>query len=586
MLTQRIRIWRLLATAILGYGLSAGAQAPAGSAGFQFKPDQSVYVLAVKTSTSIISERAFGERYIRNVIHLDCGSNPQPLSNHNSPHSFPPQDHRLTLEGSDVAGNPMISTDPLLKSSIEDAFRKEKKFKIADTADNADFVFFAFSLYPGGVKLYQSGTVTIWDLYQDSAYFTNLVNVLAFAASAPVFRQVRKDVLALDDAAAWHAYVWSNSLPQRGCRQSAQESAALYLVKKFQEEVLQNRKPARESAPPRGQGSSNRSLPSLKTTDLAPVPAPPPPATRDASAIRVETSLVTVPVTVLDRGGQFVPNLTQSDFHVFEDGVEQRIDHFSSTEAVFNVVLLLDTSFSMHLQGTGVQRAAAAFVKELHPQDRVSVISANSEVYVEAEFSTDRSLLETAIYQARNGAGTRLYDAVDLVLSQWLSRVQNRKAIIIFSDGVDTESRLTDAQRSLAQAEESGVLIYCVRFDTANDLTSQMRFNINDQVLSLPARSNVSAVGEEAYRNASQYLSDLAERTGAREFQTKTIGGLNQAFSQIAEDLRQQYEITYYPANTARDGAYRHIRVQVDRPDTAVRARPGYRAAQTPASAK
>jgi VWFA-related protein len=248
------------------------------------------------------------------------------------------------------------------------------------------------------------------------------------------------------------------------------------------------------------------------------------------------------------------------------------------------------------------ETAAIAFVRELHPQDRVSVIFVSSEVFVGMDFTSDRSLLEKAIHQAGNGGGTRLYDAVDLVLTQWLRPILDRKAIVLFTDGVDTESRVADASRSLELAEESGSLIYTIRYDTANDVPEPWTISVLDNGRVVEARStvpvagakahatlapsNLAFAGAEAYRTASQYLSDLAERTGARGFQAKATGDLDQAFSQVADDLRQQYEITYYPTNTARDGSYRHIRVQVDRPDVVVRARPGYRAAQVVTSGK
>ncbi|MGD0309275.1 MAG: VWA domain-containing protein [Acidobacteriota bacterium] len=599
MLPHQFRIQYILVPAILCCALSAVAQAPADGVRFEFKPDQSVYILAAKTSTRI--ELELGDKFFLNAVDLSCGSVVKNVYVPRSLLTARPSDGG-TLEGSDLTGSPMISTDSLVKTSIEDAFRTEKKFKIADTADSSDFVFFAFSDYPfsSGLKSstrYEEGTLihdkvggTVQDIIlsdygADSPYATDVVAVFGFVLSTPVFRQVRKDVVALSNAALWQGYVQSIT-PAARCNYPAQQPAASELVKKFHEDVLKSKKPVRTAAPQRAQAGTDKNAPALKTPDQPPVPTALPPVSKDTAAIKVETSLVTVPVIVLERGGRFVANLTQQDFHVFEDDVEQKIDHFSTTEAPFNVVVLLDASASMRLQGTDVQRAATAFVKELHQQDLLSVVSVNSEIYVNTDFTSDRALLETGILQARKGSGTRLYDAVDLVLTKWLSRVEERKAIVLFSDGVDTESRLTDAGRSLELAEESGALIYTIRYDTANDVPRQTSTTLLGNVLVAPGRSNVSVAGAEAYREASLYLSALAEHTGARGFQAKTIGDLDQAFSQVAEDLRQQYELTYYPANTARDGAYRHIRIQVDRPDVVVRARPGYRAAQTPTTVK
>jgi Ca-activated chloride channel family protein len=208
------------------------------------------------------------------------------------------------------------------------------------------------------------------------------------------------------------------------------------------------------------------------------------------------------------------------------------------------------------------------------------VVSFNGEVYLNSEFTNDRYQLGSAVNQICIGGGTRLYDAVDLVLMERLRQIDGRKAIVLFTDGVDNESRVSDAHRTLELAEESGTLIYTIRYDTTRDVAEQpMSPNRRGQVRVFYA-PNILVAGVEAYRFASQYLSDLPERTGARAFQAESTSSLNDAFSTIAGELRQQYELSYYPTNPAHDGRYRRILVRVDRPDVVVRARPGYRAAK------
>lgn len=298
------------------------------------------------------------------------------------------------------------------------------------------------------------------------------------------------------------------------------------------------------------------------------------PDPQDAGTIKLDTSLVLIPVSVLDRDGKFIPNLTKDDFEIFEDGIKQEIDHFSSVEAPFNVVLLLDTSGSTRFKVEDMQRAALAFVDQLRAQDRVMVVSFDSRVYIDSEFTGDRTQLRRAIQQTRTGGSTRLYDAVDLVLTKRLNQMPGRKAIVLFTDGVDTNSALATALSTIDLVEESAVLVYPIQYETQNDATGGMI--VNGKPVTLP--SGDARLWTVAYERATKYLHELADRTGARLYRAETIKDAAQAFALIAEELRHQYSLSYYPANAARDGAYRRIRVTVNQPNVVVRARAGYRA--------
>jgi hypothetical protein len=140
-----------LAPAILCFTLRTGAQASTGEAGFEFKLGQSVYVLAVKTAAA--TEHRIHDQFWTNLIALQCGSVDKRFGKLTTWGPNRGLVSNRTLEVSDLMGSPMISTDPLLKTSIEDAFRNERSFKVAEAAESSDFVFFAFSVYPdiGGV---------------------------------------------------------------------------------------------------------------------------------------------------------------------------------------------------------------------------------------------------------------------------------------------------------------------------------------------------------------------------------------------------------------------------------------------------
>jgi len=313
----------------------------------------------------------------------------------------------------------------------------------------------------------------------------------------------------------------------------------------------------------------------------------------DTATIKVDTTLVTIPVSVVDKNGKFVPQLTKQNFRIYEDGVEQEIANFSDIEVPFNVVLLLDTSRSTQFKIEDIQRAALAFVNKLRPNDRVMVVSFDSEVYVDSEFTSDRNQLRRAIQGTHTGGSTKLYDAVDLVVTERLKPVQGRKAIVLFTDGVDTSSNLATDRSTVARVEESGVLVYPVQYDTERRLAGPYggrrppiyspspfpRFPRGGRRrFDLQGNNQFPRGGHpEDYARAEKYLHDLADHSGARLYKAGSIDKAEKAFGQIADELRHQYAISYYPSNTAKDGSFRRIRVNIDQANLVVRARQGYR---------
>ncbi|MBL8171297.1 MAG: VWA domain-containing protein [Acidobacteria bacterium] len=321
--------------------------------------------------------------------------------------------------------------------------------------------------------------------------------------------------------------------------------------------------------------------PKLKLPDEDPTAAQRPKKTEEDLTLKLDTMLVNVPALVLDRDGKYVPNLTRDHFQIYEDSIKQQIDGFYTMEAPFNVALMLDTSGSTRFKLEDIQRAALAFADQLRQQDQLMVVSFDSKIFVDSEMTGDRRQMRQAILQTRTGQVTRLYDALDLVLTERLHKVEGRKAIVLFTDGVDTASRLATALSTLELVEESNVLVYVVQYDTQGDMQGGVRvMTITPQGRILSDKQlPISNGTEKQYRYGDQFLQEAAERSGARLYKAETITDVNQAFSQIAEELRHQYSLSYYPANEKRDGTYRKIRVIVERPDTAVRARKGYRAA-------
>ena len=334
---------------------------------------------------------------------------------------------------------------------------------------------------------------------------------------------------------------------------------------------------------------------------LSPISLDPPPnaagSTSDevgeGDVVRIDTNLVTVPVSVLDRQGRFISDLRREQFTVFENGVEQKIAYFEPTEKPFTVALLLDTSGSTFFHLWEIKEAAISFAKQLRPQDRVLVVTFDNLVMLLTEATNDsRVVTEVVQRNAITGFATRLYDALDLVIKQRLNKIDGRKAIVLFTDGVDTASYQATYKSTLHEIEELDALIYPVYYDTTDFGEAQTRtnttivtttlrrgsipiFSTSGEIYGTPPASGPGTSPDE-YKSAGRYLHQLADKTGGQLYQANDRTQLSEAFSKIAEQLRHQYSLGYYPQTTPQGGERREIRVHVSQPDVAVRARDSY----------
>jgi Mg-chelatase subunit ChlD len=186
---------------------------------------------------------------------------------------------------------------------------------------------------------------------------------------------------------------------------------------------------------------------------------------QDVETLKIDTDLVTVPVIATDTKGNYVPDLRQEDFNIAEDGVKQELAFFGKVAAPFHVVLMLDTSASTQDKLRLIQQAANVFVDQLQPADRVKVISFDDEVRDRNEFTSNRAILTAAINSTRPGKGTKVYDAMDLALAT-VRKIQGRKAIVIFTDGVDWHSDQATFDGTVRGLDEEGVIVYPIRYDT------------------------------------------------------------------------------------------------------------------------
>lgn len=308
-----------------------------------------------------------------------------------------------------------------------------------------------------------------------------------------------------------------------------------------------------------------------------------------------------------------VPNLQKTDFEVYEDGNQQQIGRFMQTEEPFHLLLLLDVSGSTQEYLGLIQDACIQFTRQIGPQDQIAVATFNSRYRLRQDFTADRGRAINAIQQIRSGGGTAMYDAL-LEAVTHIRNIEGRKAIVLFSDGVDNqlEGNAGDGSRATFQQlyreiQEADALIYTIFLNT-EDSSGGAPTRSGGGVIDIlgdilrgggmggrrpggggyPRRPPVyGGSSREAYEEARQQMEMIADQTGARMYTPTRSQDLASAYSEIADDLRVQYTLGYNSTNPAKDGAWRKVKVAVvNRSDLVVRTRKGYYAGQETKNAK
>jgi Ca-activated chloride channel family protein len=298
----------------------------------------------------------------------------------------------------------------------------------------------------------------------------------------------------------------------------------------------------------------------------------------DDEVLRVSTNLVTVPAIVKTHRGGYVPNLHREDFRIYEDGVEQEISHFETVDKPFTIVLMLDVSDSTKIELKEIQNAAIAFLNQLQPDDRAMIVAFDNRFIKLTEATNDRKALSDAISHVEAGGGTALYDAVDATINEQLRQIPGRKAIVLLTDGIDTLSRRATYDSTLRSATEQYALIYPIQWDTPNDYLSKQlsRADNNANVGGVMYTTPTGEPLRKAYERGTRYLQLIAQTSGGRFQYADNLKNLNRSFSRIAEVLRQQYSLSYYPKNQAPKNGKRRIKVTVNVSDAVVHARDSY----------
>ncbi len=272
---------------------------------------------------------------------------------------------------------------------------------------------------------------------------------------------------------------------------------------------------------------------------------------QDDDIIKVESTLVVLNTTIKDVKGLPVSGLKQTQFKVFEDGAEQKIDFFEAEKTPFAAVILIDTSGSMEARMSMARSAAINFLDGLRPDDVTAIYNFDTKVSLVQDFSDSRDITER-IFDLKADGYTALNDAVFKGIQELAKRPEKRKAIIVLSDGADNKSGRS-ADKVLKAALASNTTIYTIDMST------------------------VDTGGKDRMQNQSA-LKNFAEKSGGVFIPTPGGAAMRKAFKNIVEELSTQYTLGYQPSNTKKDGKWRAIEIKVARPNLNIRTRKGYNA--------
>jgi Ca-activated chloride channel family protein len=354
------------------------------------------------------------------------------------------------------------------------------------------------------------------------------------------------------------------------------------------------------------------------SADLYAQGEPPPLIKKDDEVLKINTQLVEVPIVVTDKSGNPLRNLKQTNFIVFEDGKPQEITEFTTTNAPFEVVLLLDTSGSTRSDLRFIKLAAAAFISSLRAGDRVAILAFNTardetRAYAVPEILTnltdDRTQLQDALDRVSTSNGTPYYDSLLQITEKIFKNEPNkefrgRRAIVALTDGVDSTSEADFAEAS-EELGNTGVVTYFIQVNTREffeaellgDCEFALRFSkaqIRRYYRTFFPRSKVEQtmdfcqigdferldMSKRLYWLANEEMKKLAQTSGGKIFAVGDVREAKAAFISVAEEIGTKYSLGYYSTNEKRDGKYRQIKVELKGipAGASVRAREGYTA--------
>ena len=270
----------------------------------------------------------------------------------------------------------------------------------------------------------------------------------------------------------------------------------------------------------------------------------------DTTPIKIDTVLLTMPLVVKDKDGHNVSGLKKENFSIVENSEKQPIEYFFNEESPMNVAILIDTSASTREVLDKIQKAAREFVKVLRPEDKGIIVTFDYRTLFLSELTSDKKTLVKAINQAAiaDQAGSDMNRAVVQLVGSYFSSFKGRKAVIVLSDGMAIKREIS-TQQTLDTLQKADTLFYAIIFKTKFYAEARQRA-ANNHRKPLPM----------------EMLEFLAIETSGR-FYEKDAGNLKEAFQNIAEELKNQYLLGFYPQNTDTEYFQKTIRITVDRKD-------------------
>ena len=284
--------------------------------------------------------------------------------------------------------------------------------------------------------------------------------------------------------------------------------------------------------------------------------------------IKVETNLVSLNVSVFNsKLKMFVGSLTKEDFRVRENGEEQTVNYFASTDVPFDLVLLVDLSGSTMDKRDLIKKSTLRFIEAARQTDRLAIVTFSDKANVISPLTLDRAQLAASVINMEGSGGSHVWHALKFALDEVLGpkSLERRRAVVLMSDGVDgalmrfgpsrgSETTFADL---IEQVRQTDTLIVPIYLDTEGNEGNQLM--------------------KEEYENARLTLNLLAQESGGSYYHARKLSDLNGVYEQVINDLGKVYSLGYKPANATRDGSWRWVQISVaNRPDLVARSRPGY----------
>lgn len=299
--------------------------------------------------------------------------------------------------------------------------------------------------------------------------------------------------------------------------------------------------------------------------------------------IKIDTTIVRLNVGVAKRSGEPVKNLSKENFVIYEDGIKQDILKFEPTVTPFSVVMVLDMSGSTLSFRQTIQQAAYRFVDALAPDDRIAIVEFYDKVNLLNDFTTNRKIIANSISVANGRGKTQLYKALNFSLEKLAKEGNRRKAIIVLTDGVDTDAREND--RSFLEKVKEDEMLNAIKPE-ANEMLNRVLNRADAQGVTIyplalptgdPAKlAEPTPIQVAMYSAARSRLQTLASRTGGTLNAINRLEELGKFYAVVAADIRALYTIEYQPTNDKRDGKWREIKIEVDNSELITRTRQGY----------